>query len=141
MSSEQNKQTVSAIYQALNDHDLARLTPHIAEGFRLESLAFGVTVDGADSLQQFLGGFTTAFPDMTITIKRQLAADDWVVNELAWSGTHTGPLYMPSGVIPPTGKRVEQVPMCEIFTFQNDKVIRLVNYHDVATWMRQLGLI
>jgi steroid delta-isomerase-like uncharacterized protein len=141
MSSDQNKQTVRAMYQALNDHELARLAPHVAADFRLESLAFGVTVDGADGLQQFLGGFTTAFPDMTITIKQQLAADNWVVNEIVWSGTHTGPLFMPTGVIHATGKRVEQVPMCEIFRFQGDKVIRLVNYHDAATWMRQLGLI
>jgi steroid delta-isomerase-like uncharacterized protein len=141
MSSEQNQQTVRAMYQALNDHDLARLAPHVAADFRLESLAFGVAVDGADGLQQFLGGFTSAFPDLTITIKRQIAADDWVVNELLWSGTHTGPLYTPAAVIPPTGKRAENVPMCEIFTFQGDKAIRLVNYHDVATWMRQLGLM
>jgi steroid delta-isomerase-like uncharacterized protein len=141
MSAPTNTQIVAAAYDALNQHDTARLALYLADDIHLESTAFGLAIDGPAAVQQFLGGFVTAFPDFVLTTVRQHVTEDGVVTEVAWSGTHNGPLMSPSGAIPPTGKRVENTRMCEIFRMRNGKIIEIVNYHDVATWMRQLGLI
>lgn len=48
------------------------------------------------------GILRTAFPDLTATVERQLAAGDIVVTQLAMSGTHQGAFFGAE----PTGERV-----------------------------------
>jgi steroid delta-isomerase-like uncharacterized protein len=89
----------------------------------------------------FMKSFKDAFPDIHITVTNQVASDDQVVNECTWSGTHSGPLASPDGEIPPTGKQVSGAQFCEVWRITDGKIARLVNYQDVATWLRQLGLM
>ena len=86
-------------------------------------------------------GFERAFPDLNITVDNQVATDDMVVNECSWTGTHTGPLASPAGDIPPTGKKVSGARFCEVWKIKDGKLKSLTNYQDMATWLRQLGLV
>jgi ketosteroid isomerase-like protein len=54
--------------------------------------------------------------------------------------THTGPLLTPAGEIPPTGRRVE-LQIAEVYRMREGKIALLHAYYDVATMLRQPGLM
>jgi hypothetical protein len=46
-----------------------------------------------------------------------------VVVQLALRGTHLGPLHLPDGTLPPTGKRMD-APCCDVFELLDGKIKR-----------------
>ena len=46
---------------------------------------------------------------------------DVVVVELALQGTHDGPLWLPQGILPPTGNRMD-APWCDVFRLENGRI-------------------
>src|SRR5215472_7060204 len=62
-------------------------------------------VEGHTGLRQFVSVYRTAFPDIHITIVDQIAEGDKVLTRWIAKGIHTGPLAIPGGEIPPTGKQ------------------------------------
>jgi ketosteroid isomerase-like protein len=50
-----------------------------------------------------------------------------VVVQLALQGTHLGPLHMPAGTLPPTGKRMD-APCCDVFELADGKIKRFDCY-------------
>jgi hypothetical protein len=75
----------------------------------------GVTYRGPSEVVKPVENYGTAFSDM----HRELydvyvggANGDVVVVELALQGTHDGPLWLPQGILPPTGNRMD-APCCE----------------------------
>lgn len=78
----------------------------------------------------------TGFPDTTVSIDFQVAADDRVVTRWRMEGTNTGPLYGN----PPTQRRVS-VAGCHIHRIVDGKIVEIWSHADNLTFMRQLGLI
>jgi predicted ester cyclase len=82
----------------------------------------------------------TAFPDLTVTLEDQLAEGDRVASRWTGSGTHTGPLTLPAGPVPPTDTRI---------TFEEIRIDRFANGRIVESWFlpdrftlwQQLGLL
>jgi len=52
---------------------------------------------GTKDIITALQGWKKAMPDVKGTISTALAADNTVLLEVTWKGTHTGPLETPSG--------------------------------------------
>jgi steroid delta-isomerase-like uncharacterized protein len=102
--------------------------------------AVGQSYRGREGFLQFMQGFRVAFPDLRIRWIHHVANGDEVVAECAWTGTHNGPLVSPSGTIPPTGKKVTDGRFCEVIKVRDGKIARIVNYQDLSSWLRQLGL-
>jgi predicted ester cyclase len=69
-----------------------------------------------------------------------LVAGDRAASEHTGRGTHTGPLAGPTGELPPTGRRFE-LRSAELYELRGGKVARVRAYYDVATLLRQLGLL
>ena len=46
---------------------------------------------------------------------------DVVIVELSLNGTHKGPLELPKGIVPPSGKRMK-APCCDVFRLKNGKI-------------------
>jgi len=63
-----------------------------------------------------------------------------VVVQLALQGTHLGPLALPMGTIPATGKRMD-APCCDVFELSGDKVKRFDCYPEGSVVLSQLGVI
>jgi hypothetical protein len=63
-----------------------------------------------------------------------------VVVQLALQGTHRGPLALPRGIIPATGKRMN-APCCDVFELSGDKIKRFDCYPSGAVVLTQLGVI
>ena len=79
--------------------------------------------------------FTTAFPDLTVTIRRQHVPDDNVsVIEYSFSGTHHRDLEG----LAPTRKPISMVA-CSVLEAQGGTIRREADYFDAATLLAQLG--
>jgi steroid delta-isomerase-like uncharacterized protein len=142
MPAQDNAAFARRLYDAFNRGDLEGAATQATEDVEIDLVPFGMTFRGRQEFRDgFMGGFKRAFPDLTVTVANQVAAEDQVVNECTWRGTHTGPLASPGGEIPPTGRAVEGARFCEVWRIRDGRLARLVNYQDAATWMRQLGLV
>lgn len=79
----------------------------------------------------------TGFPDFKVRIRKIIVVTDkYAVTENEWSGTHLG-VFM--GVAP-TGKRVK-VRTAVIWEFKGDKLRGEYIYYDLATVLKQMGVL
>lgn len=79
--------------------------------------------------------YLTAFPDMRMEIRSQVAAGDASVLELTCRGTQTGDL---PGV-PATGRSIE-VHLCNTIVVADGKIVREHDYFDNLALLQQLGV-
>ena len=63
-----------------------------------------------------------------------------VVVQLALQGTHLGPLRLPGGTLPPTGKRMD-APCCDVFELVDGKIKRFDCYPEGTIILTQLGVL
>jgi len=140
MSAKENCDLALEIYRLSNEGEFDRILELTRPDVEVDAPALGQTFTGRPGFQSFLQTFTHAFPDLRITVVNQVADDTTVVNECTWTGTHNGPLMSANGPIQPTGRRVEGARFCEVWTIRDGALARLVNYQDLGTWLRQLGL-
>jgi len=63
-------------------------------------------VPGTDGIKQQAALLRTAIPDLRITLNDQFGEGDRVVSRWTGSGTHTGPLNMPTGPLEGTGNSI-----------------------------------
>ena len=113
----------------------ATLTPdsvHIEPG--------GVELHGPEATVEGLKVFRVAFPDLTGEVVRLVPGEREAVAELVWTGTHTGPLAMPTGTIPPTGKRIT-THAAKVFAFEGGLVKYSRHYWDLTELLGQIGAL
>jgi predicted ester cyclase len=84
--------------------------------------------------------YARAFPDMHRELYDFYSVDNIVCVQLALQGTHKGPLKMPGGDIPPTGKRMDG-PCCDVFELVDGKVRRFDCYPSGTVILTQLGVL
>jgi ketosteroid isomerase-like protein len=103
----------------------------------------GVTYRGHDEVGKPVENYGTAFSDM----HRELydvyvtgANGGVVVVELALQGTHDGPLWLPQGILPPTGNRMD-APCCDVFRLQNGRIQLFDCYPSGTVILGQLGVL
>ena len=84
--------------------------------------------------------YGTAFSDMHRELYRFYASDDVVVVQLALQGTHDGPLVLPTGTFPPTGRWMD-APCCDVFELVNRKIKGVDSYPSGTVIQMQLGML
>ena len=84
--------------------------------------------------------FARAFPDMHRDLHKVYVDGDTVIVELSLQGTHDGPLELPMGVIPPTGKKMD-APCCDVFQLKDGKVQTFNCYPSATVMLAQLGVL
>jgi steroid delta-isomerase-like uncharacterized protein len=96
----------------------------------------GIEQTGPESIVGDVRAFTTAFPDLSIEVRRQFEpSDDLSITEYVFAGTHRGPLE----TIPATGRPIEVVA-CSIIDAHGGHIAREHDYYDVMAMMSQLGV-
>jgi predicted ester cyclase len=101
---------------------------------RYEVPAMGAPVDGGDAVHGLLTLLLAAFPDFWLERTAVHHADDAVIVECRFGGTHLGPW----AGIAATGRRMEVQSAC-IFVFEGDLLVCEKVYFDHGTVLRQLG--
>lgn len=100
----------------------------------------GTRLRGPDQIGPYLRSYFTAFPDMRLDVRKIVEEGDSVVAEIRFTGTQTGPLAMPSGELPPSGKSID-LDSADCLTVQDGLITRWRVYIDMAEFMQQLGLM
>jgi hypothetical protein len=117
------------------DHDVAGVLASFRHP-RYEVPALAAVADGKDAVEGLVGHLLMAFPDFYLEQIALYHADDAVIVESRFGGTHKG---VWAG-IQPTGNRME-VQGALIFVFEGEDLVCEKVYFDHSTILRQLGAI
>jgi steroid delta-isomerase-like uncharacterized protein len=98
------------------------------------------TIKGADDVLTSWKGWATAFPDSKASFDKELVSGNTAILEVTWRGTHNGPLQLPGNNLAATGKKIE-VRACQLVEVAGTRVQTVRQYFDLATMLRQLGVI
>jgi ketosteroid isomerase-like protein len=131
---------VRTAYQIAERQDVPGWVKCFTEDGTFTDESIGVTYRGASELGRTVENYATAFPGMHRELYRFFSVGDTVVVELALQGTHKGPLLLPLGTIPPTGKRMN-APCCDVFRLKSGKIQSFNCYPSGTVLLTQLGLL
>jgi steroid delta-isomerase-like uncharacterized protein len=138
LSQQQLIDAAKAPILAFNDKDWDAVRASVARDLIYDEVATHRRVEGIEQVLSTWQGWAAAFPDARATFHNAVAADNTVIVELSWKGTHKGTLQMPDGAIEPTDNQID-VRACFVIEMAGDKVQRERHYFDMATMMQQLG--
>ena len=102
---------------------------------RYEVTPTGETFDGAAAVRAFLDESGRAFPGFTFETHAMHHADDAVIVETTFHGTHRGPWRG----LPATGREVAY-RMANVFVFEDDRLVCERLHFDRLTILQQLGI-
>ena len=95
---------------------------------------------GTGGIKQQAALLRTAFPDLRITLNDQFGHDDRVASRWTGSGTHAGPLNLPSGPVAATGNSIA-FDEIRIDRHAEDRIAESWWIPDRYTLWQQLGLL
>jgi steroid delta-isomerase-like uncharacterized protein len=135
-----NEKIIRNAYQVAEEKDLDGFVNCFTPDGTFTDQSIGITYKGQE-IAFTVQNYATAFPDMHRELFRVYdAGDNIVVVQLALQGTHNGPLNLPTGVIPATGKRMD-TPCADIFEIVDGKIKRFDCYPSATVVMAQLGVL
>jgi steroid delta-isomerase-like uncharacterized protein len=135
-----NELIIRRAYQIAEDKDVEAWVAAFTDDGTFTDESIAVVYRGPDELGRTIETYATAFPDMHRELYEMYATGDIVVVQLALQGTHLGPLTLPGGTIPPTGKKMD-APCCDVFELSNGKIKRFDCYPSGSVVLTQLGVI
>jgi steroid delta-isomerase-like uncharacterized protein len=136
-----NKEQFQKGVQAINDHNAKALAALFAPEAKVHDPFYPEPLTGRDAIEQDFVEFLRAFPNLKMTVVGGLLEEgDAVAGVFQVEATHRGPLALPSGEIPATGRQLSFEGAA--FTRYNDRgeVIEQRRYFDVAGQLSQLGI-
>jgi ketosteroid isomerase-like protein len=135
-----NEAAIRKAYQVAEGKDVVGWVNCFTKDGTFTDESIGVTYRGPDELGRTVETYATAFPDMHRELYRFYVIGDTVVVELALQGTHKGPLALPQGTVPPTGKRMD-APCCDVFRLIDGKIQSFNCYPSGTVILGQLGIL
>jgi steroid delta-isomerase-like uncharacterized protein len=136
----ENEQIVRKAYQIAEDKDISGWVAAFTEDGTFTDESIQVVYRGPNELGKTVEIYATAFPDMHREIYQMYSTGNIVAVQLALQGTHLGPLSLPRGTIPATGKRMD-APCCDIFELADGRIKRFDCYPSGSVVLTQLGVI
>jgi ketosteroid isomerase-like protein len=135
-----NKEIIRRLYQLAEQKDISGFVGAFTPDGTFTDESIGVVYRGP-AIGKTVEIYAAAFPDMHRELFQMYSAgDSIVVVQLALQGTHLGPLTLPRGTIPPTGKKMD-APCCDVFELSGGKVKRFDCYPSGSVVLTQLGVI
>jgi len=128
------------LIEAFNDSDWERGRSLCTPDVTYDETGTGRRVEGVDAYTELLKGWRAVVPDLRGTVRRSLADENTVVQDILFEGTHTGPMPMPAGTVEPTGNQLSLQGTVWI-TFQGDKVNAVHNQLDLFTLLQQMDAL
>jgi steroid delta-isomerase-like uncharacterized protein len=139
MNAQTNLVTGRALLDALNAGDLSGWEAVLAEDYTAFYPSFRQGAD-RETTKAHNARMMAAMPDAHFDIQRTFADGDTVAYQWVVTGTHTGPLALPTGTVPATG-RTAVVPGVLISTIKDGKIVQEEMYWNQVELLTQLGLM
>jgi ketosteroid isomerase-like protein len=134
-----NEEIIRELYRTAEVKDVKAFVALFAEDGYFWDVSAGAKYYGAD-IGKTVEIYATAFHDMHRELGNFYVTDDMVVVELTLNGTQSGPLAMPAGTLPPTGKEMH-APCCDLFHLKDGKVTSFHCYTAATIIFGQLGVL
>jgi steroid delta-isomerase-like uncharacterized protein len=134
-----NEQIVRKLYKLAEDVDIPGFVGAFTDDGTFTDESIQVVYQGPDELGKTVENYATAFPDMHRELYQVYTKNEIVVVQLALQGTHLGPLNLPTGTLPATGRRMD-APCCDVFEVRGGKVKRFDCYPSGTVVLTQLGV-
>ena len=140
-SKSENEKLIREVYAVAETKDSKKFASLFTDDGYFYDVSAGVKYYGKD-LGKTVDIYATAFPDMHRELIEFYVKDDenLVVVELTLNGTQKGPLALPVGTIPPTGKAMV-TPCCDVFHIEKGKVKSFHCYTAGTIMLGQLGVL
>ncbi len=127
---------------AWSNHDPAGFGELLADDVLWYDTGLPEPFQGKEAALAYMGGWLTAFPDMTVRRTFRVVGDDAVGVALEFDGTNTGPMGLPDGSqLPPTGRAVKGAKGAYFARVSGGKIVEFRSHPDAAGLMAQLGLM
>ncbi|GAB4099497.1 ester cyclase [Sinomonas halotolerans] len=133
------QQLVEEQLAAFNTHDPARFAAYYADEAVVVDPQYPEPLRGRSAVEEDAAAFIRAMPDLTATVTHIVAQGDSVAVEIRMTGTQTGPLALPDGEVPPTGRRIEQRFAAFSRLDASGRIAEEHRYYDLAGFAAQLG--
>ena len=127
--------------EAVNRHDGVAYARGYSENTKVIDPVYPEPLAGRAAVERDMVDFLITFPDFHYRQERVVVEGDLLIFEGVVTGTHLGPLALPSGLVPATNRKVQ----FRIAGFSNIDSEGLISeehrYYDVAGVLDQLGLM
>jgi steroid delta-isomerase-like uncharacterized protein len=138
-TTSKNEQLIRKLYQVAEDQNIEAFVDLFTEDGVFFDASAGKEYRGAD-IGRTVAVYAKAFPDMHRELYKFYESGDDVLVELSLNGTHNGPLTLPFGTIPATGKKMS-TPCGDFFHIENGKVKIFHCYPSGTVLLEQLGVL
>lgn len=137
---ELSRKVLEEQFAAINAHDVAGFIAFYAEDAVVTDPQYPQPLRGRAAIERDMTDYLTAFPDLSGRLTSRLIDGPVSAAEATMTGTHEGPLPLPTGEAPATGRRLE-FPMA-VFSRLNEEglIVEERRYYDLANQQDQLGL-
>jgi steroid delta-isomerase-like uncharacterized protein len=126
--------------EAINRHDLDAFANLYSTNAVVIDPTYPEPLKGRDAIRKDVADLFGAFPDVQVQLSNSMIGAGVLAAEWKMTGTHRGPLPVPTGTVPATNKRFELV----IATFErldgNGQIVEERRYYDISGWLGQLGI-
>lgn len=136
------KQTLSVardVFEAFQAHDLDAFRTLLADDAVLRDPSSDEVQRGPDAIVTAVKVTLDAIPDLHPEVENLFANGERAAAEVARTGTHTGELELPTGAVPPTGRKV-RLPESVFLRVRGGEVVSITTYVVRMHVMEELGL-
>lgn len=136
------KNTVLKALNAFNRHDATAFAALYTSDAVVYDPMYPEPLRGREAIRRDAEAFCRTFPDVHCDLQGEvLEGGDWAAFQLRMTGTNQGPLAMPQGEQPATGRKVE-TELAIFCQLGQDGLIRSEHrYIDMLGILAQLGLM
>jgi steroid delta-isomerase-like uncharacterized protein len=138
-TTSKNEQLIRKLYQVAEEQKIQEFVDLFTEDGVFFDASAGKEYRGAE-IGRTVEVYAKAFPDMHRELYKFYLSGDDVMVELSLNGTHKGPLTLPMGTIPATGKKMS-TPCGDFFHIENGKVKVFHCYPSGTVLLEQLGVL
>ena len=132
------RQQAERLFTALNAKDFDAAAAMISPSADIRTPMGAFT--GGKAYRKWIAEHFRAFPDMYHEIQgTSVESDQPLAFEWRATGTFTGPLAMPGGEVPPTGKTID-LPGADFWRCEDGLIVAYRLYFDRLKFLEQLGL-
>lgn len=125
---------------AFNKHDPSEFAAKYTENALVYDPFYPEPISGRAAIQQDINDLMRAFPDAHSDVEKVLAEGETAAIKVEMTGTHKGPLTLPEGEVPATGRKISLPFASFLRCNRQNQVVEEHRFYDVTSMMRQLGL-
>lgn len=133
-------QVIKKLQEAWNKHDAHGIANLYQATASVHHPMYSQPIAGRTAIERDAANWFKAFPDVAFRFPNLMNLKGWCAFAVEMTGTHTGPMTGPSGVIPATNRRVSVRGSIFCHTNGDGLIIEEHRYFAVLGTLRQLGI-